>query len=925
MKDLSDAHLEKTLRRRVKAGFTVAILLTLALGVLSWRNERRAVEDADWVADTHEVSTDLELALRHLLDAETGGRGFAVTGEEQFLEPYESGKVAVVQDLQALRLLIVDGDQKLRLEVLETQAKAELGDIEEFVAARRMAHSSPKAALLEQGKQDMDTARMTVAWMEARQETLLEQRIQRARSAQYLGKSGIALGSILGAIFLCFAGLTVNREIGISARARAQIGALNTDLERRVAERTAALGESEERFQAMANGIPQLACMAAADGAVFWYNQRWYDYTGTTPEQMEGWGWQSVLGPAVLPSVLERWTSAIASGEPFEMEFPLRRADGVFGTFLTRVVPLKDAAGRVTRWFGTNTDISERKQTEVRLAAQAQELSISSQSLEAQTRVFKLVLESMGEGLIAADRDGRFIIWNDSARNLMGRGAADLPSEQWTPHYRVFLPDGVTPYPPDRLPLVLSLHGESVQVELMVENPDREGGVFMEVTARPMKDAEANLCGGVAVLHDITQRKRADAVLARQAQELSRQTEELLRSRQALEAQTRMLKLVLDSMGEGLVAADREGRFIIWNDAAKKLMGQGAADLSSEQWTPHYKMYLADGDTPYPTDDLPLVRALRGESVQAEMMIQQADNEPGIFLEATARPMKDAEGNLCGGVVAFRDVSGRKAAEREIQQLNRDLEARVIARTAELQAANAELEAFTYSVSHDLRAPLRHMTGFAKILVEDFGPSVPEEAQKYLLRVESAALSMGQLVDALLNLARVRRQALTVQATDLGAIVKDILAMLEPESEGRQIEWKIAELPSVECDPALIRLVFQNLIGNALKYSRPRSPAVIEIGQIQEKANLTIFVRDNGVGFSTKYAYKLFGVFQRLHPAEDFEGTGVGLATVQRIIQKHGGRIWAEAELDHGATFYFTLGAGERSPEKAVAAAGGQL
>jgi light-regulated signal transduction histidine kinase (bacteriophytochrome) len=153
---------------------------------------------------------------------------------------------------------------------------------------------------------------------------------------------------------------------------------------------------------------------------------------------------------------------------------------------------------------------------------------------------------------------------------------------------------------------------------------------------------------------------------------------------------------------------------------------------------------------------------------------------------------------------------------------------------------------------------------------------------------------------------------------------KDILAMLEPESDGRQIGWKIAELPFVECDHTLIRQVFQNLIGNALKYSRPRSPAVIEIGQIQQNGNLTIFVRDNGVGFSMKYADKLFGVFQRLHRAEEFEGTGVGLATVQRIIQKHGGRIWAEAELDRGATFYFTLRAREYSSEKAVAAAGGQ-
>jgi light-regulated signal transduction histidine kinase (bacteriophytochrome) len=163
---------------------------------------------------------------------------------------------------------------------------------------------------------------------------------------------------------------------------------------------------------------------------------------------------------------------------------------------------------------------------------------------------------------------------------------------------------------------------------------------------------------------------------------------------------------------------------------------------------------------------------------------------------------------------------------------------------------------------------------------------------------------------------------LTIQVTGLGTMVKDVVALLEPEQEGRKVEWKVGDLPFVECDPTLVRLVFQNLIGNALKYSRPRSTAVIEIGQTERNGQRAIFVRDNGVGFSMKYADKLFGVFQRLHRPEDFEGIGVGLATVQRIVQKHGGRVWAEAELDRGATFYFTLGGLEHSAARNVAAAG---
>jgi PAS domain S-box-containing protein len=418
------------------------------------------------------------------------------------------------------------------------------------------------------------------------------------------------------------------------------------------------------------------------------------------------------------------------------------------------------------------------------------------------------------------------------------------------------------------------------------------------------------------IVEDITERKIAEEHLAEQTEELSRQTEELVRSRQSLEEQTRMLKLVLESVGDGLVASDREGRFLIWNDSATKLLGRGPSDLSTEQWSPYYGCYQLDGITPTPTAQLPLVRALNGESLHTELIVRRPGSEQVSFLEFAARPMKDDQGNPCGGVVAFRDITERKTAEREIQELNEGLEARVVERTAQLQRANQELEAFTYSVSHDLRAPLRHISGFSKILSEEYGPNLPPDAHHHLQRIQDGTRRMGQLVDDLLSLARLGRRDLSLRASKLRPLVDEVIVDLAPECAGRLLEWKVGNLPVVACDPILIRQVFHNLIGNALKYSRPRSTAVIEIGQIQENGRPVIFVRDNGVGFNMKYVDKLFGVFQRLHRSEDFEGTGVGLATAHRIVQKHGGRIWAEAELDKGATFYFTLGGSFASSEK---------
>jgi PAS domain S-box-containing protein len=410
------------------------------------------------------------------------------------------------------------------------------------------------------------------------------------------------------------------------------------------------------------------------------------------------------------------------------------------------------------------------------------------------------------------------------------------------------------------------------------------------------------------IVEDITERKSIEDGLVGQAEELSRQAEEVQRSQRALEIQTLTLQSVLDSMAEGLVAADEQGNFILWNPSAKKILGRGPAHLPSQEWTEHYGLYLPDRVTPFPPEQNPLARAIHGEASTAEVFVRNPEHAEGVWIEASASPLKDQNGAVRGGVVAFRDITQKRAAEQEIRKLNEELEERVMQRTAELQAANRELEAFSYSVSHDLRAPLRHISGFSKMLLEEFGARLEPEAQRYLQRIQEGTRRMGLLVDDLLNLARLGRHELQLRVTGLDSIVKDVVNDLKAETEGRSVEWKIGSLPYVEGDPALLQQVFHNLLSNALKYSRPRAHALIEVGQKQEAGQPVVFVRDNGVGFSMKYADKLFGVFQRLHRSEDFEGTGVGLATVLRIVQKHGGRIWAEAELDQGATFYFTLG-----------------
>jgi two-component system, sensor histidine kinase and response regulator len=257
------------------------------------------------------------------------------------------------------------------------------------------------------------------------------------------------------------------------------------------------------------------------------------------------------------------------------------------------------------------------------------------------------------------------------------------------------------------------------------------------------------------------------------------------------------------------------------------------------------------------------------------------------------------------------EIAERLRAEDYVRKINTELEQRVTERTAELAIANQELEAFTYSVAHDLQAPLRNIQSYALLLEEELAATLPAETAQYLRRITARGKYMGQLISGLLNLSTIGKQELNRQHTPLGVLVEEVVALLKAENTDRQIDWRIQTLPMEACDPNLMKQVFANLLSNAAKYTQERPDAIIEVGQVKLDGmggEQPIFVRDNGVGFDMKNASKLFGVFQRLHPAGDFEGTGIGLATVARIIGKHGGRVWAEAEEEKGATFYFTIG-----------------
>jgi light-regulated signal transduction histidine kinase (bacteriophytochrome) len=260
-----------------------------------------------------------------------------------------------------------------------------------------------------------------------------------------------------------------------------------------------------------------------------------------------------------------------------------------------------------------------------------------------------------------------------------------------------------------------------------------------------------------------------------------------------------------------------------------------------------------------------------------------------------------------GVFILSQDITERKRAEEAVRLHAAELERRVAERTADLEAANRELEAFSYSVSHDLRAPLRAADGFSRILQEDYAAGLDEKAHRYLDLVRDSTQRMGRLIDDLLAFSRLGRQEIVRRRVRPEAIARQALDELDSERAGRAVEIQIDDMAEVTADPGLLRQVYVNLLSNALKFTRARTPAIIRVGSCPVDGGRAYFVHDNGAGFDMTYADKLFGVFQRLHRQEEYEGTGVGLAIVQRVVHRHGGRVWAEGAVDEGATFYFTL------------------
>jgi PAS domain S-box-containing protein len=492
--------------------------------------------------------------------------------------------------------------------------------------------------------------------------------------------------------------------------------------------------------------------------------------------------------------------------------------------------------------------------------------------------MLQAIISAAPVGLVAFDSAGIVSMWNRAAEQIFGWRAEEVVGHELpflTPENR-----------PEFAQMQAAVrHGSTVR-NREVQRQRKDGAwLDLSINNAPLFDKSGAVIGVVSIITDVTEQKH-------------------------MQANAEYLASLVDTVTDAIVSVDLGFRIQSWNNAAARLYGWSQpAALGQVSRALLQTEYL---DSSYAEVDQILAAQGTWRGV-----LRQCNRAGGvIYVESSIAALRDRHNHAAVGYVFVNhDVTARRAAEAEVLRLNAELEQRVQERTAQLQATNRELESFAYAVSHDLRAPLRGIDGFSTALVNEYGERLDATGLHYLSRIRSSVERMGALIDGLLTLSRLTRREMRMQPVDMSSHARDILEVLAAQEPSRRVDVKIADGLRVAADRDLLRAILENLLGNAWKFTSRQPHAVIELGKTDSDGEIVYYVRDDGVGFNMAYADKLFSPFQRLHRAGEFPGFGIGLATVQRIVNRHGGRIWAQAAEGAGATFYFTL-PGLDSPEQ---------
>lgn len=642
------------------------------------------------------------------------------------------------------------------------------------------------------------------------------------------------------------------------------------ELIREVAERTwdalermraeEALRESEERFRTLANAVPQVIWTNDAEGKAAYFNQRWYEYTGLTYGQSAGPGWQAVVHPGDAPASVEKWKTALAAGEIFDAEYRLRRHDGTYCWFIGRNVPLKDEAGKVTGWFGSATDIQELKTTTDALSQSEERLRITMES-------------AADYAIITMDTGRRIERWSGGATKMFGFTEAEVIGQSAD---IIFTEEDREAGAPQQEMETARNTGRAADERW---HRRKDGSrFFASGVLRPIFNS--GLSGYVKVARDVTEQKKAEETL--------RIVEERYR-----------IALQSAEMGawDWNVTADE----VTWNEQHFRLFGLEPVDQKLDAG--FFLQLVHEADRQRVTGELQ--RAVNETGVyHAEFRARRDNNEEVRWMTGYGRVVEKQDGRSTRMVGVMYDSTERRLFTEELSRL-------VAERTVELQRSNEDLRQFAHVASHDLKEPVRKIQTFNNRILDEYADALPPRAKTYTEKIGTAADRMVSMIEGVLRYSKLGSTEQALQAVNLNETIQQIAADLEVMMQQKGAVINTGALPTITANPTLMYQLFYNLILNSLKFSKAAEPPRINVRSEAAKEEGNDFIRitlsDNGIGFEPEFAEDIFKTFTRLHPAEDYEGTGLGLALCKKIVERHGGTITASGEPNSGATFAILL------------------